>query len=239
MNKISIKTCTISLSCFFAFALLTSCSDEKSSVDTVIESPVQTSHADTILTGAKIYTLNPKQTWAEAVAIKDGKILAVGSTTDVEQHKGDNTKVMTFDGGMILPGFHDAHTHIIYSGLEITECPLHELRSVEAILNKLLGCAESSKEGWVVGAGWLLSLFPPEGKPDKALLDKIIPDRPVYVSGIDGHSGWANSMALQVAGITSETPDPEGGVIEKDPSSGEPVGTLRESAMALVENVIP
>jgi hypothetical protein len=233
------KTCTTSLSCFLAIALLTSCSDDKPSVVAVTESPAQRSYADSILTGAKIYTLNPEQTWADALAIKDGKILAVGDLTEIEQHKGDMTKVLAFDGGMILPGFHDAHTHIIYSGLEINGCPLHELSSVEAILDKLLSCAESSKDGWVVGSGWLISLFPPEGKPDKALLDKIISDRPVYVSGIDGHSGWANSMALQVAGINSETPDPEGGVIEKDPRSGEPVGTLRESAMALVESVIP
>lgn len=219
--------------------LFSACSDDNPDANAVAMPPHDKVYADLILRGAKIYTVNSEQPWAEAMAVKHGKIMAVGNEAELRQHQDSNTKVMTLDGGMILPGFHDAHTHVIMSGLEMAGCPLHELKSVAAILDKVKACAETSGNGWVSGSGWLLSLFPPDGKPGRELLDNIVPDMPVYLDGVDGHSAWVNTLALQLAGIDNTTPDPKGGIIERDPISGAAIGTLREEAMAMVESKIP
>ena len=227
------------LSIILTLLLFSACSDDHPDAKAVDVPAPDKVYADLILSGAKVYTLNPAQPWAEAIAVKQGKILAVGNEAGLGQYQDSNTKVMTFDGGMILPGFHDAHTHVIMSGLEMAGCPLHELKSVAAILDKVKACAEVSSNGWVTGSGWLLSLFPPEGKPAKELLDNIVPGMPVYLDGVDGHSAWVNTAALQLAGIDNNTPDPKGGIIERDPISGAAMGTLRETAMAMVESKIP
>ena len=227
------------LSLFMTIFFITSCSNDNESTSIAAESTEEVLYADLIITGAKVYTVNPQQPWAEAIAVKQGKILAVGSESDVNEFKGNDTQLMTLTEGMVMPGFHDAHTHVIYGGLEMNECALHEFESIEAILEKVKLCADASTNGWVVGAGWLISLFQPEGKPDKKLLDEIVPDIPVYLNGVDGHNGWANSLALKLAGIDKDTVNPEGGIIERDPVTGEAVGTLRETAMNLVKSVAP
>ncbi|MDZ7668249.1 MAG: amidohydrolase [Gammaproteobacteria bacterium] len=197
--------------------------------------------ADLILSNGAFYTLNPEQPWAESMAIGDGRILAVGSSRDIEAaFRGD---VRDLDGAMVLPGFHDAHSHPIAGGIQSLQCDLTGAASVEETLERIEAChremppGESAGDDWLVGGGWNLGLFP-DGNPHKRLLDDIAGDRPVYLEGEDGHSGWVNSAGLERANITADTEDPPQGVIERD-ADGEPTGTLRETAQELVRAELP
>ena len=154
---------------------------------------------------------------------------------------GPRTEVVELAGRMVLPGFHDSHIHPISGGMRALSCSLVEARTIDAILAKVRECAReprSDAQGWLIGAGWDLSLFP-AANPHRSMLDAVVPDRPVFLEGADGHSAWVNSRALAIAGIDRSTPDPRNGVIERDRSSGEPSGTLRESAAALVSSRLP
>ena len=192
--------------------------------------------ADLILLSGRVYTVNDAAPWAEAVAIRDGRIAAVGSDSEVAGAWAGPT--VDLAGRMVLPGFHDAHVHPMYGGIQMAQCDLAGLASVESLLRKVQGCDGALPEGeWLVGGGWNLSLFD-EANPGKQLLDGINPARPMFLRGEDGHSSWANSLALTLAGIESETPDPSFGIIERS-ADGEPSGTLRETAQYLVEAILP
>ncbi|MEZ5560017.1 MAG: amidohydrolase [Pseudomonadales bacterium] len=193
--------------------------------------------ADLIFTNAAVYTMNPDQPRAEAVAIGGGQILAVGSSADISAaYEGP---VRDLGGQMLLPGFHDAHAHPIGGGLQLMGCDLSGIREQAVLLDAIRACAAADPDGeWLIGEGWELSAFPPEGNPTRDLLDAIDADRPVLMRAADGHSSWVNSAALRRAGISADTPDPRNGVIERD-GDGAPSGTLRESAQGLVEAVVP
>src|SRR5690606_21499146 len=197
--------------------------------------------ADLILTGGAVYTLDPRQPWAEAVAIGGGRILAVGDDDVVTAaYRGET---LDLQGYMVLPGFHDTHSHPVTSGVQMLQCDLSEAETLEDTLAAIRACDEarpdtdSPDDDWLIGGGWNLSLFP-EANPHKSLLDEIVGDRPVFLEGEDGHSSWASSEALARAGINADTADPPLGVIERD-ASGEPTGTLREAAQGLVQRVLP
>ena len=192
--------------------------------------------ADLIFVSGRVYTLNDAVPWAQAVAIREGRIAAVGS--DAEVTDAWSGPIIDLAGRMLLPGFHDSHVHPVYGGIQMMQCDLAGSASVEALLGKVASCDEGLPEGeWLVGGGWNLSLFA-EANPGKELLDGINPQRPMFLRGEDGHSSWANSRALTLAGIEAETPDPSHGIIERN-EDGEPSGTLRESAQALVEAMVP
>jgi len=196
--------------------------------------------ADLVFIGGAVYTMDAERSWAQAVAVDAGKIAAVGTNAEIEAWIGPDTGIVELSGAMLLPGFHDSHTHPLDGGRQALNCSFVDLDSVEAILDKVRSCALESEEtgGWLVGSLWNISLFP-GGNPHKELLDAVVPDRPVFLIGSDGHSSWANSRALEVAGIDRGTPDPPLGVIERDASTGEPTGTLRESAGELVRRHLP
>jgi predicted amidohydrolase YtcJ len=194
--------------------------------------------ADTIFINGGIYTVDARRSRAEAAAVRDSRIVAVGRNADVLPLKGDNTRVVDLTGRMALPGFHDSHVHVAAAGLEEMQCPLNELGTVEEILDAVGTCAARNEDEWIVGSGWDLSLFE-NSSPRKELLDQAAPGRAVILWGADGHSGWASSRALELAGITAKTPNPENGVIEHDPRTGEPSGTLRETAVDLVMDKVP
>ncbi|MEZ5314004.1 MAG: amidohydrolase, partial [Thermoanaerobaculia bacterium] len=138
----------------------------------------------------------------------------------------------------MLPGFHDRHVHPLEGGMELARCDVTAAATVAAILDRIRDCAAHlGDRPWLVGGGWQLPIFP-GGVADRKLLDAILPDRPAAFSSADGHSTWVNSRALALAGIDRDTPDPEGGRIERD-AAGEPTGTLRERAAALVDDLIP
>ena len=194
--------------------------------------------ADLLLTGAKVYTVDAARPWAEAVAVRDGRIVAVGDTADLTK-RYDAAQVLKLDGDMLLPGFHDSHVHPIGAGIDLSQCDLTDEQTVEAIIAKVGQCRDAQPgTDWIVGSGWNLSLFP-EANPRKELLDAVSIDRPIVLAGADGHSTWVNSKALAAAHIDKSTPNPPKGVIERDPKTGEPSGTLRESAQGLVRAVVP
>jgi predicted amidohydrolase YtcJ len=194
--------------------------------------------ADLLLRGAAVYTVDGARSWAEAVAVSKGRIVFVGANASASPWIGKSTKVLDLAGKMVLPAFHDSHVHPVSGGVEALECNLNGLTTQAAILDRINSYAAANpKAPWIRGGGWDLTIFP-DGNPSKALLDAIVPDRPVYLSASDGHSVWVNSKALSLAKVTKTTPDPPYGRIERD-AAGQPSGTLREDAADLVAKHLP
>jgi predicted amidohydrolase YtcJ len=194
--------------------------------------------ADLLLTGARVHTMDAAHPHAEAVAIAGGRIVAVGSSSSADERRGPHTEVVALDGCMLLPGFQDAHIHAIHGGIVQSQCDLHDVGGVDSYLERIASyAAKHAGEPWIVGGGWSMDDFP-GGTPHRSLLDRVVPDRPVFLPNRDWHGAWVNSRALQLAGIDRATSDPSGGRIERDPD-GEPSGTLHEHAMDLVESLIP
>jgi predicted amidohydrolase YtcJ len=197
--------------------------------------------ADTVFRGGAVYTVDDDRSWAEAVAISDGEIVFVGSDEDVVALIGADTEVIEIDGKMLMPGFHDAHAHVRHGGSSLLGCSLHAYEDVAAIRSRLAECVSSGDYGpddWVTGGGWQLAAFP-DGAPHAALLDEIFGGRPAFFNDAFGHNAWVSTRALELAGIDATTPDPPQGVIVRNPETGEPSGTLRDGAMALVEDILP
>ncbi|MCW4460689.1 amidohydrolase [Sphingomonas sp. BT-65] len=196
--------------------------------------------ADTILTNARIYTVDKKQPWAQSVAIRDGKIVAVGPAAAVAKTRGVKTRIVDLGGRLVLPAFGDAHAHPLFGALSKTRCSLHDGKTIEDYKRIIAKCvSDTPGTGTVYGVGWEDSLFPPNGVPNKAILDAISTTRPLIFDSVGGHTNWVNSKALELAGITKDTPNPVNGTIDRDPATGEPVGSLQESAQALVAELIP
>ena len=194
--------------------------------------------ADLVFTNGAVYTVDAARSWAEAVAVKDGRIAYVGAHTDVEDLIGAGTEVVDLRGRMVLPGFQDAHVHPVLAGLDLLQCDLHDAGSLPEYEGIIRAYAEGHpEEPWIVGGGWSMDVFP-GGTPTKDVLDRLVPDRPVYLPNRDGHSAWVNTRALEIAGVTRDTPDPADGRVERD-GAGEPAGTLHEGAMNLVGDHAP
>lgn len=194
--------------------------------------------ADLVVTGGRVWTGDPAKPWAEAVAIEGERIRFVGSAAEARALVGERTQVVELGGGLVVPGFNDAHVHFMGGAQALQQVDLFEAATLEAVSAQIRDFAKARPDAaWVVGFGWLYGAFP-GGMPTKAQLDAVVPDRPAFMDCYDGHTGWANSKALAAAGITRDTPDPPGGEIVRD-ASGEPSGALKESAKALVERAIP
>jgi predicted amidohydrolase YtcJ len=195
--------------------------------------------AELILTNGTVYTMDPARPRATAVALAKGKILYVGEDRGTLRLRTDSTTVVDLGGRMVLPAFQDSHIHLVTGGIELGLCDLNGLRTKEEVFEKIKAYAAANPGlAWVTGGGWDLPVFP-QANPRKEELDVLVPDRPALLSSADGHSAWANSRAFAIAGVTKQTPDPAGGRIERDPETGEPTGTLRESAAGLVESHVP
>jgi predicted amidohydrolase YtcJ len=195
--------------------------------------------ADLVLRNGRIYILDDARTWAEALAIDEGRIVFVGSEAGADAFLGPETRFVDLGGRMVLPGFHDSHVHPISGGVELGQCNLNGLSTREGLYAAIEECAaRTPDEEWLVGGGWDLPIFP-GANPLRTDLDEMSPDQPAFLSSADGHSTWVNSRALDIAGIDATTPDPPNGRIERDPKTGEPTGTLRESASALVSKHLP
>jgi predicted amidohydrolase YtcJ len=195
--------------------------------------------ADIVFLNGAVYTVDPGQPWAESLAVTAGIISYVGDNQGGGQMVGPATRVVNLAGRMMLPGFIDSHAHVSTTVSLIAAVQFAGLTSIEAYLDAALSfAAANSGAEAIYGGGWKNELFSPLG-PGKELLDGVIADKPVSLSSSDCHALWVNSVALVTAGITADTPDPPGGVIERDPETGEPSGTLRETAMDLVSNALP
>jgi len=206
---------------------------------TVLTSAQERPMAALILRHGSVYTMDAARSWVESVAVADGRIIYAGPDAGTSGLAGPSTQIIDLGGRMVLPGFHDSHVHLMEGGVDMGLCNLKDVATPEAVIAEIRKYAEAhTHQPWVTGAGWDLPVFP-GGIPRKEELDEAVSDRPAYMESADGHSGWANSRALALAGITKNTPDPAGGHIERDPDSKEPTGALRESARELVTGKIP
>jgi predicted amidohydrolase YtcJ len=194
--------------------------------------------AELLFVNGPVYTVDAARSWATGVAVKGGRIVAVGPDKDVRAWRGPHTEVVDLAGRMLLPGFQDAHIHPPGSGLEMLRCNLSDLYVLDAYERVIAEYAAANPDApWILGGGWYMDVFP-GGTPTKEALDAIVPDRPAFLTNRDGHGAWVNSRALELAGITRDTPDPRDGRIERNPD-GEPSGTLHEGAMTFVTAVAP
>ena len=194
--------------------------------------------ADLALSGGRIATMDAARRWASALAVRDGRIIAVGSDRDIAGDVGPSTRVIELRGRTVTPGFQDAHVHPVHGGLARLRCELHDTRGREDYLAVIAAYArDHPDEAWIRGGGWYMDDFP-GGTPRREDLDAIVPDRPVFLTNRDGHGAWVNTRALELAGVTAETGDPADGRIERD-GYGNPSGTLHEGAMDLVGRLEP
>lgn len=195
--------------------------------------------ADLVFRNGRIYTVDINRSWADAVAIRAGRIVYVGGDAAAEEFIGPDTRVVDLKERLLLPGFQDVHIHPISGGIEAQACDLNTLTSLEAYLEAIETYArENPDEEWILGGGWSMAVFGPGANASKELLDAIVPDRPVMLTSADGHSAWVNSRALEIAGITADTQNPPDGLIDRTPD-GEPLGSLQEGAMYLVRRHAP
>jgi predicted amidohydrolase YtcJ len=196
--------------------------------------------ADLVLLNGKIWTVNKTKPEVEALAIWHGRILAVGTTAEIRKLAGADTRTIDLNGKRVVPGFYDSHVHLLGSGLRLSEVALKEAKD-EAEFGRLLREFDKKmpRDRWMLGGEWDHDRALNGKLPTAELLDKYVPDRPVFLRRYDGHMGVVNSRVLKMAGIDDKTPDPAGGVIYRKPGSKEPTGLLRDNAMGLVEHLIP
>lgn len=194
-------------------------------------------HADLVFAGGPVFTADAARSRATAVAVTDGRIVAVGGDA-VRELVGPRTELVDLRGRMLVPGFQDAHVHPVSGGLDLLRCDLAEHTTEAEYLDTIARyAAEHPDAEWILGGGWSMSAFP-GGTPTAATLDRVLPDRPAFLPNRDGHGAWVNSTALRLAGIDRHTPDPADGRIERD-ADGNPTGTLHEGAMSLVNALVP
>ena len=185
--------------------------------------------ADLVVTGAAVWTGDPDAPWSDAVAVRGDRIVALGADA-VDEVTTPHTRVIHSPSGLVTPGFQDAHIHPPVAGRNRLNVWLNDLIGRQAYLDHIARfAAQHPEQPWIMGGGWAMECFP-GGTPRKEDLDAIVPDRPVFIMNRDVHGAWVNSRALEVAGITRDTPDPADGRIERDPDTGEPSGTLHEGA---------
>lgn len=187
----------------------------------------------------KIYTVNEKQPYAEAVVVEGNKIIYVGSDTGALDFITSNTAVIDLEGKLMLPGFNDSHLHFTSGGYYKLGINLRPAKSKEEFVKILEQYIQGGEERWVTGGRWDHESWEVIELPTKEWIDDFTQNTPLFVSRIDGHMGLANSKALELAGITKDTPDPDGGLIVKDEKTGEPTGILKDNAMDLVFKIIP
>jgi len=195
------------------------------------EAPSGMTAADTVYTNARIYTVDVNDSWSDTMAISDGKIVAIGNSQNVSAYIGDGTDVVDLQGRMVMPGIHDTHNHPSDAGVGKTiECSFLTYVLDEALAAMKTCLADIPAGEWLRGGQWNEGLFAGTDKAPKEILDEVAPDHPVFLMDWSVHNAWVNSRALEMLGITDETPDPSGGVIVRDLQSGEATGILLDNA---------
>ncbi|PYS73010.1 MAG: amidohydrolase [Acidobacteria bacterium] len=196
--------------------------------------------ADLIIINAKVHTLDPNQPSAEAIAVLANRVVAIGSTKEIRNLAGANTRVIDAKGQLVLPGFNDAHVHFMSGGFQLSSVDLRDATTPQEFAERIRDFAAKLPEGrWITGGDWDHERWPDAKLPAKELIDQYTPKTPVFVNRLDGHMALANSLALKLAGVTRETKDPDGGVIVRDPKTGEPTGVLKDAAQSFVWKVFP
>lgn len=193
--------------------------------------------AELLLTNARVYGDGAWRPGVDSIAVRDGVVVGLGMHAELVGLV-PSAEVVDLDGAWVLPGFQDAHVHPVQAGLEMNACNLADGHELSDYVDTIAAYALANPEAeWIVGGGWSMDVFP-GGVPTAAVLDRIVSDRPVFLPNRDHHSAWVNTVALQRAGITANTPDPADGRIERD-DRGEATGTLHEGAMELVRRLVP
>ena len=192
-----------------------------------------------VILGGQVRTMDKLNPIAQAVAVAGDRIIAVGTDEEISELITPSAAVIYADGRLVLPGFNDAHLHFVGGGSALAELDLTGVAEPAAIRDRIRLAAENTPPGeWIIGRGWDHTLFNAGRWPNKSLLDQAAPRRPVFLTRVDGHVAWVNSAALALADITHDTPDPVGGAIVRA-SDGQPTGVLLESAVDLVQRLIP
>ena len=196
--------------------------------------------ADLVLLNGVVWTVNPDQPWAEAVAIKGEKICKVGSTTGIEKMVGDKTVTIDLKGDFVLPGFIDSHTHFLDGGFGLSSIQLREAKSKEEFITLIAEKARELEKGdWILNGNWDHQQFDPPELPTREWIDGVTPENPVCVNRLDGHMILVNSLALKLADITKDTATPSGGEIVRAPQSGDLTGIFKDAAMDLIMSHVP
>ena len=197
--------------------------------------------ADSVVVHARVYTVNAGQPWAEAIAIQGEKVLALGSAQAIGAHRGPATRVIAAGGRLVLPGFTECHNRFPDGSLSLQPVHPDDAKDLQEIQRRVKAFAGAHPDQpWVLGRGWQYTVVGPTNLPDRKFLDEVVPHRPVYVESSDGHTWWANTKALQLAGITKRTPNPAGGEFVRDAATGEATGAIKvDAADAIMANTIP
>ncbi len=197
--------------------------------------------ADLVLLNGQIWTGEAaSRQRAEAVAIVNGRFLAVGSNQDLRACVGPATEVVNLEGRLAVPGLIDSHVHFIEGGFRILQVELKDSRSEEDFVRRLAERARTLPAGrWIQGGSWDEENWASAKLPTRQLIDPVTPENPVFISRYDGHAALANSLALELANVTRNTPDPPGGVIVRNAATGEPTGVLKDAAIDLVARAVP
>jgi predicted amidohydrolase YtcJ len=196
--------------------------------------------ADIVFKNGNIYTVNERKPRAEAIAVKSGKIIFVGSNKDAKAYEGNATRVIDLKGNTVVPGMTDSHYHLSGVGAREMNLNLEGITSLEEFLAKVKERVDRAKPGeWVTGRGWIETFWKPPVFPTRLDLDKVSPNNPVVLTRADGHGSVANSAAFKIAGVDKNTPSPFGGEIMKDKATGEPTGMLLDNAQGLVRRHVP
>jgi predicted amidohydrolase YtcJ len=195
---------------------------------------------DIVIINANIHTMDQSRPIAQAVAVVGNRIVAVGSSNEIKKLAGPQTRVIDAKGQLVLPGFNDAHVHFLSGGFQLSSVDLRDANTPEEFADRILKFAEKLPAGrWITGGDWDHERWPGAQLPTKELIDRYTPETPVFVNRLDGHMALANSLTLRLAGVTRQTHDPPGGLIVRDPKTGEPTGILKDAAMSYVWKVVP
>ncbi|MGH9530136.1 MAG: amidohydrolase [Terriglobales bacterium] len=195
--------------------------------------------ADLIITNAKVWTVDPVRPTAEAVAVIGERIVAVGSIREIDAWRGPQTRTIDAGGKLLLPGFNDAHVHFVEGGAQLDSIQLNDATSANEFVRRVAERARNTPKGeWILNGDWDETKWTPPQLPTKEMIDAVTPNNPVFLDRYDGHMALANSVALRIAGITAQTPDPAGGVIVRD-GRGNPTGALKDAAKDFVIKAIP
>lgn len=194
--------------------------------------------ANLVLYNGDIHTMNATTPRAQAIAIAGNRVLAVGSDAEMRALLAPKGEAIDLQGRTVVPGFTDCHLHFMSYGLSLKQIDLVEVSTLEEALARVAARAATTPAGhWLHGRGWDQSLWEGGAFPTRGDLDRVAPEHPIFLERKCGHAGWANSRALELAGITAETPDPPGGAIDRDPATGQPTGILKERAMDLISQL--
>lgn len=197
--------------------------------------------ADLVLTGGTIHTVDAARPQAEAVAVRDGRIVFVGSESEARALVGAGTRVVDLDAGAaVYPGFVDSHGHVPRLGASVRTVDLVGTRSLDEVVERVVRRARETPQGeWIQGRGWDQNEWGDTRFPHHGALSRAVPDHPAILTRVDGHAVFVNARAMELAGVDADTPDPQGGRIVRDPDTGEAIGVFVDRAMDLIREIVP